>query len=96
MWVEQSHKQVKHVLGWSSDQVRSGVAMRRHWQLVCCAFSFCWWAYGRLPTDEPAESGNDPSTDSAESRKDEVRSKNLLAASANGAPRVLCAELASG
>jgi hypothetical protein len=42
MWVEQSYKQVKHVLGWSEYQVRSDRAMRRHWQLVCCAFSFCW------------------------------------------------------
>jgi len=49
MWVEQSYKQVKHVLGWSGYQVRSDVAIRRHWQLACCAFSFCWWAYGRLP-----------------------------------------------
>jgi hypothetical protein len=44
MWVEQSYKQVKHALGWSQYQVRSDLAMRRHWQLVCCAFSFCWWA----------------------------------------------------
>jgi SRSO17 transposase len=42
MWVEQSYKQVKHVLGWSEYQVRFDRAMRRHWQLVCCAFSFCW------------------------------------------------------
>jgi hypothetical protein len=42
MWVEQSYKQVKHVLGWSQYQVRSDRAIRRHWQLVCCAFSFCW------------------------------------------------------
>jgi hypothetical protein len=49
MWVEQSYKQVKHTLGWSDYQVRSDLAMRRHWQLVCCAFSLCWWAYGRLP-----------------------------------------------
>jgi hypothetical protein len=55
MWVEQSYKQVKHVLGWSDYQVRSDIAVRRHWQLVCCAFSLCWWAYGRLPTDEPTE-----------------------------------------
>jgi hypothetical protein len=55
MWVEQSYKQVKHALGWSDYQVRSDIAIRRHWQLVCCAFSFCWWAYGRLPTDEPTE-----------------------------------------
>jgi DDE superfamily endonuclease len=59
MWVEQSYKQVKHVLGWSDYQVRSDLAIRRHWQLVCCAFSFCWWAYGRLPTDEPPETTND-------------------------------------
>jgi hypothetical protein len=55
MWVEQSYKQVKHALGWSDYQVRSDLAIRRHWQLVCCAFSFCWWAYGRLPTSSPEE-----------------------------------------
>ena len=43
MWVEQSYKQTKYALGWSQYQVRSDHAMRRHWQLVCCAFSFCWW-----------------------------------------------------
>jgi hypothetical protein len=44
MWVEQSYKQLKHALGWSQYQVRSDPAIRRHWQLVCWAFSFCWWA----------------------------------------------------
>ena len=43
-WVEQSDKQVKRALGWSAYQVRSDRAMRRHWALVCCAFSFCWGA----------------------------------------------------
>ncbi len=43
MWVEQSYKHVKHELGWSQYQVRSDKAIRRHWQLVCCAFSFCWY-----------------------------------------------------
>lgn len=43
MWVEQSYKQVKLALGWSQYQVRSDQAIRRHWQLVCCAFSFCWY-----------------------------------------------------
>lgn len=43
MWVEQSYKQIKHALGWSQYQVRSDKAIRRHWQLVCCAFSFCWF-----------------------------------------------------
>ncbi len=61
MWVEQSYKQVKHVLGWSDYQVRGGLAIRRHWQLACLAFSFCWWAYGRLPTD--SESAERPEDD---------------------------------
>ncbi len=41
-WVEHSYKQVKHRLGWSQYQVRSDLAIRRHWALVCCAFSACW------------------------------------------------------
>ncbi len=42
-WVEQSYKQTRGALGWSQYQVRSDLAIRRHWQLVCCAFSFCWY-----------------------------------------------------
>jgi hypothetical protein len=44
-WVEQGYRQVKGALGWADFQVRSDHAIRRHWQLVCCACSFCWWAY---------------------------------------------------
>jgi DDE superfamily endonuclease len=51
-WVEQSYKQVKHELGWADFQVRADRAIRRHWQLVCCAFSFCWWAFLRQDPDE--------------------------------------------
>jgi len=40
--VKQAYKQTKHALSWSQYQVHDDVAMRRHWQLVCCAFSFCW------------------------------------------------------
>lgn len=47
-WVEQNYKQVKHALGWSQYQVRSDTAIRRHWQLVCCAFSFCWYYVSQL------------------------------------------------
>jgi SRSO17 transposase len=47
MWVEQSYKHIKGALGFSDFQVRSDHAIRRHWQLVFCAFSFCWWAYIR-------------------------------------------------
>jgi hypothetical protein len=44
-WVEQGYKQVKHELGWADFQVRGDRAIRRHWQLVCCAFCFCWRAW---------------------------------------------------
>lgn len=43
LWVEQRDTHVKHALGWSQYQVRSDQAIRRHWQLVCGAFSFCWY-----------------------------------------------------
>jgi SRSO17 transposase len=75
MWVEQSYKQVKHALGWSQYQVRGDSAIRRHWQLVCCAFSFCWRAYGRSPTDEqPAETEEEPPTEWAGRGKKETPS----------------------
>src|SRR5207249_12253124 len=44
-WVEQSYKQVKHEWGWADFMVRTDRAIRRHWQLVMCAFSFCWRAW---------------------------------------------------
>jgi hypothetical protein len=87
MWVEQSYKQVKHVLGWSDYQVRSDLAIRRHWQLVCCAFSFCWWAYGRLPTEEIAETENDPSIDSEE--RGEKKAQGILAGDLEGSKGVV-------
>src|SRR5829696_3226414 len=51
-WIEQSYKQVKNSLGWAHYQVRKDIAMRRHWQLVCCAFAFCWWESSDLLEDE--------------------------------------------
>ncbi|MDQ5828868.1 MAG: IS701 family transposase [Actinomycetota bacterium] len=73
MWVEQSYKHVKHALGWSDYQVRSDIAIRRHWQLVCLAFSFCWWAFGRLPIEE-TEPENDLPTESVGRGKKEIPS----------------------
>ncbi len=60
MWVEQSYKHVKHALGWSQYQVRSDTAIRRHWQLVWCAFSFCWYHASHLETP-PSEEAREPS-----------------------------------
>jgi hypothetical protein len=68
MWVEQSYKQVKHALGWSQYQVRSDLAIRRHWQLVCCAFSFCWWA----SSSELLEADASPAEVVVATKKDEV------------------------
>ena len=61
IWIEQSYKQVKQSLGWAQYQVRADIAIRRHWQLICCAFSFCWWAtdyWGKLglrPASAPTD-----------------------------------------
>jgi hypothetical protein len=85
MWVEQSYKQVKHALGWSQYQVRSDVAIRRHWELVICAFSFCWWAYDRLPTDEPTEPENAPPTSAdPEGRGKKAAGPDILAGGLEG------------
>jgi Transposase DDE domain len=53
-WVEHGYKQVKNELGWADFQVRSDRAIRRHWTLVCCAFSFCWQAWFAEHPAQPA------------------------------------------
>jgi SRSO17 transposase len=52
-WAEQGYKQVKHELGWADFQVRSDTAIRRHYTLVCCAFSFCWQTATTDPPPTP-------------------------------------------
>jgi SRSO17 transposase len=67
-WVEQGYKQVKHELGWADFMVRSDRAIRRHWQLVCCAFSFCWQSWfteEAATTAPPAPSTGTEATASA-------------------------------
>jgi hypothetical protein len=54
-WVEQGYKQVKGELGWADFQVRSDRAIRRHWALVACAFSFCWQAWFAEHPNQPAQ-----------------------------------------
>ncbi len=61
-WVEQGYKQVKGELGWADFQVRSDRATRRHWQLVACAFSFCWRAWFAEPSLAPAPPDAPPAT----------------------------------
>src|SRR3712207_4098054 len=59
MWVEQSYQQVEHALGWAHYQGRSDLAIRRHWQLVCCAFSFCWWHHSQAARSEERRVGKE-------------------------------------
>jgi hypothetical protein len=66
-WVEQSYKQVKEELGWADFMVRTDRAIRRHWQLVHCAFSFCWRAWFAAesvagPAAPPPATAEDPVT----------------------------------
>jgi SRSO17 transposase len=86
MWVEHSYKQVKHVLGWSDYQVRSDLAIRRHWQVVWCAFSFCWWAYGSLPAslEEPAQKTRDDDPPSETQGRGKKESEGILAGGLEG------------
>jgi hypothetical protein len=77
-WVEQSYKQTRQSLGWSQYQVRSDLAIRRHWQLVCCAFSFCWYHH-RHSSGETAPFVGDGAEQPAEcpaSEQDEGRGEN--------------------
>jgi len=62
VWVEEGYKRVKGELGWADFQVRSDRAIRRHWELVCCAFSFCWWheAHRAPSRHAPNDSPNAP------------------------------------
>jgi hypothetical protein len=65
-WVEQGYRQMKQELGWADFMVRSDRAIRRHWYLVCCAFSFCWRTWFAPPTlpdvppASPSEAPLDP------------------------------------
>jgi hypothetical protein len=56
------------VFGWSAYQIRSDIAIRRHWQLACCAFSFCWWTNWRLLPASAEETSEQPEEDLRGSR----------------------------
>jgi SRSO17 transposase len=74
-WVEQGYKQVKHELGWADFQVRSDRAIRRHWQLVCCAFCFCWRAWFAEPPPAPSPSDAQPASAGARGERTGPRRK---------------------
>src|SRR5258706_11258124 len=80
-------------LRWSQYQVRSDRAIRRDWQLVCCAFSFCWYHASHpcssttqelLSPSEP----EDPPPTSVSAASAETGGKNQRGTT-GAAPRVL-------
>jgi hypothetical protein len=105
LWVEQSYKQVKGELGWADFQVRADAAIQRHWHLVCCAFTFCWWAwFHAAPGEKPAPTWGDaagspagmaPSAPVAEGRGENERQTSERRHGAIG-PRALANDGATG
>ncbi len=43
-------------IGLADYQVRSDLVIRRHWVLVWCAFSFCWWHLAHSAGEEGCSS----------------------------------------
>lgn len=85
-WIEQSYKQVKNSLGWAHYQVRKDVSIRRHWQLVCCAFTFCWWTCADLlerdaPPGVVLDTEETSSTSAAEAERGEKEGRKPAASS---------------
>jgi SRSO17 transposase len=70
VWVEEGYKRVKGELGWADFQVRSDRAIRRHWALVCCAFSFCWAHEARHAAHAAAHPSEAPTASSAPNASD--------------------------
>jgi hypothetical protein len=93
-WVEQSSKQVKGALGWSSYQVRSDRALRRHWALVQCAVSVCWWVADRNPAVLAPPSWAPPQRAAPAASEPALRGKK--AAGHAAAPVVVAAGAATG
>jgi hypothetical protein len=97
LWVEQSYKQIKNALGWTAYPVRSDRAIRRHWQLVCCAFSFCWWAQ-RQPSagEETAVLPSDAAPTLADPPREAEREKKWLPGRSASARRDVAGGAAGG
>ena len=88
-WIEQGYKQMKHELGWADFMVRGDRAIRRHWTLLLCALTFCWWheAHQALVVASAARPGDTPEP----ARKKTGAGKHLIASCW---PRALRAERA--
>jgi len=97
-WVEQGYKQVKQELGWADFMVRSDRAIRRHWHLVFCAFSFCWRAWfaeqsspvnrAEVHPDRPGSGAAPPAAERGGNDAGQPAPPGLLAADLASRPRL--------
>jgi len=69
--------------------VRADIAIRRHWQLVCCAFSFCWY-HQRHAAGETVQlvDGTEAPVHCSSPTTDEVAGRKKISASPVCRPRV--------
>ena len=87
-WIEQSYKQLKNELGWADAMVRAELALRRHWLLIFCAFTFCWLHWLRTAPATAAGVPHQPPLQPAETKKGAATVGDLAPHLAPG-PRVV-------
>ena len=87
-WIEQSYKQLKNELGWADAMVRAELALRRHWLLIFCAFTFCWLHWLRTAPATAAGVPHQPPLQPAEKKKGAATVGDLAPHLAPG-PRVV-------
>jgi SRSO17 transposase len=93
-WVEQGYKQLKQELGWADFMVRADQAIRRHWRLVFCAFSFCWRAW--FTTGPPLAATEPPAAADSGTGPAPERGKNGTRPSGHTTPGLLAADAPPG
>ena len=93
-WVEQGYKQLKQELGWADFMVRADQAIRRHWYLVFCAFSFCWRAW--FTTGPPPVTTEPPAAADSGASSPPERGENGLRPAGAAAPGLLAEDAPAG
>jgi SRSO17 transposase len=85
-WIEQGYKQIKNEMGWADFMVRSDQAIRRHWCLVCCAFSFIWrsWFNNQTQASAPDVEAKDMAPMEALSAEPDITEDGPVAEPATG------------
>jgi hypothetical protein len=89
--VEQSSTQVTHAPGWSPSHVRQDHAIRRQWQVVCDAFSLCWYhaSYGSSQERSEPQQESEPDVSSqTHGPADEEGTRKKICEGKGGRPQI--------